>query len=352
MAQTGRVVVTHGQTFEVREYPVPDPAPGTILVKQELAGICGTDLHNWQNGIPGEVAMGHEPVGIVAALGQGVSKDYLGNPVKEGDRVAFHPRNGSGVAYGFQNPEEEPYFSGGFGDYVYLAQPDSCFVVTTGDPKAMVLAEPFCIGVHSVMRGNVQIGDTVIVQGSGAIGLLTLVCAKLSGAAKIILIGGPKGRLELGKRLGATVTIDIDDVPNTEERIEQVLDHTPRREGAEVVFECAGFLPAIPEGLQYVKQDGTFVEVGHFVDTGSLELNPNRHFVRRNLRMEAIWGGRFPHFIRGIPILENNEFPFADLVSHVLPLERVADGFAALNSTYKLGDETVVKIAVGSEVSE
>lgn len=349
MSQSARAVVTHGQSFEIREYPVPDPAPGTVLVKQELAGICGTDLHNWQNGIPGEVTMGHEPVGIIAALGKGVSHDYLGNPIKEGDRLVFHPRNDE-IAYGFRDPEVEPHFGGGFADYIYLAAPGSCYVKTSASPKVMVLAEPFAIGVHSAMRANVQIGDTVIVQGSGAIGLLTLVCAKISGATRLILVGGPKERLEIGRRLGAHVTVDIADHPDPEERIQHVLDQTPRREGAEVVFECAGFLPAIPEGLRYVKQDGTFVEVGHFVDVGSLELNPNKLFVVRNLRMEAIWGSRFPHFLRGLPVLENNEFPFADLVSHVLPLERVAEGFDALNGTYSLGGETVVKIAVGSQV--
>lgn len=349
MSQTARAVVTHGQSFEIREYTVPDPEPGTVLLKQELAGICGTDLHNWQNGIQGEVTMGHEPVGIIAALGKGVTHDYLGNPVKEGDRVALHPRN-NGIAYGFRNPETDP-FRGGFADYLYLSEPDSCFVRTEAPPEVMVLAEPFAIGVHSAMRANVQIGDTVIVQGSGAIGLLTLVCAKISGAARIILVGGPKARLELGKRLGANITVDIEEYPDTEARIEHVLAQTPRGEGAEVVFECAGFLPAIPEGLKYVKQDGTFVEVGHFVDIGSLELNPNKLLVTRNLRLEAIWGSRYPHFLRGLPILENNEFPFADLVSHVLPLERVAEGFDALNGTYHLGDETVVKIAVGSQVS-
>ncbi|MEM7129127.1 MAG: zinc-binding dehydrogenase [Chloroflexota bacterium] len=349
MPQTARAVVTHGQSFDVREYPIPDPAPGTVLLKQELSGICGTDLHNWQNGIEGEVNMGHEPVGIIAALGQGVTKDYLGNPVKEGDRIVLHPRNG-GKAYGFRDPRVDPHFGGGFADYLYLADPNSCFVKTTAPADVMVLAEPFAIGVHSAMRANVQIGDTVIVQGSGAIGLLTLVCAKISGAARIILVGGPKERLEIGKRLGANVTIDIADYPDPEERIQHVLDQTPRREGAEVVFECAGFLPAIPEGLKYVKQDGTFVEVGHFVDVGSIELNPNKLFMVRNLRMEAIWGSRYPHFVRGLPILENNEFPFSDLVSHVLPLEKISEGFDALNGTYSLDGETVVKIAVGSQV--
>ncbi|MCB0095638.1 MAG: alcohol dehydrogenase catalytic domain-containing protein, partial [Caldilineaceae bacterium] len=161
MAKTGRVVVTHGQAFEVREYNVPDPAPGSILLRQELGGICGTDLHNWQKGIETPTLMGHENVGIIEALGAGVKTDYLGNPIQEGDRLVFHPRNGS-MAYGFRGPDEP--FSGGFADYIYLNDPQSCYIKSVKPAKVGVLAEPFTVGVHAVMRAGVQLGDTVIVQ--------------------------------------------------------------------------------------------------------------------------------------------------------------------------------------------
>ena len=348
MARTGKAIIVYGQDFSVQEFPVPDPAPGTVLLRQELGGICGTDLHNWQQGIAEPTFMGHEAVGVIDALGSGVSVDYLGNPIKEGDRVVFHPRN-SGIPYGFRTiPAEDPPFSGGFSEYIYLADAENCFVKFDAPAQVGVLAEPFAVGVHSVMRGNVQIGDTVIVQGSGAIGLMTLVVAKLSGAARLIVVGGPADRLALARRLGADVTIDIEDVPSVEERSALVMAATPRGEGADVVFECAGFLPAIPEGLGYVKQDGTFVEVGHFVNIGSVNINPNTQLLRRNLRLEAIWGSRYHHFVRGLAILEKNELPYADMVSHVLPMERIGEGFDALNGSYRLGDETVVKIAIGS----
>lgn len=346
MPRTGRAVLTHGQEFALQEFPVPDPAPGKILLRQELAGICGTDLHNWQNHIPEPTFMGHEAVGIVAALGRGAQTDYLGNPIAEGDRIVFHPRNG-GVAYGFRTlASEDPPFSGGFAEYIYLADDENCFVKFNGPAEVGVLAEPFAVGVHSVMRANVQLGDTVIVQGSGAIGLLTLVAAKLSGAAQTIVVGGPADRLTLATKLGADVVVDIEDLPDVDARKAHVLAATPRGAGADVVFECAGFLPAISEGLAYVKQDGTFVEVGHFVDIGTVRLNPNTELLRKNLRLEAIWGSRYNHFVRGLALLERNEFAFADLISHVLPLERIADGFRALNGSYRLGEETVVKIAV------
>ena len=170
----------------------------------------------------------------------------------------------------------------------------------------------------------------------------------LAVAAKLIIIGGPAPRLELAKRLGAHVTIDLADVPDVEERKALVMSYTTHGKGANVVFECAGFLPAFPEGLSYVKEDGTFVEVGHFVDTGAVVVNPHQHFLRPNLRLEGVWGSRHHHFVRGMALLENNELPFADMVSHVLPLEETLSGFEALNGSYKLGDEVVIKIAVGS----
>jgi threonine dehydrogenase-like Zn-dependent dehydrogenase len=348
MAQkTGKAVVALGQNFEVREYPVPDPEPGTILLRQELSGICGTDLHNWQKGFQYEVVVGHENVGVIEALGNGVTTDYLGNPIREGDRLIFAPGTGGYGAYGFQpNPDQYPHFHGGFAEYIYLSLPNTCYIKTSAPPEVAVLTEPFTIGVHAVMRGNVELGDTVVVQGAGAIGLVTLVCAKMSGAGKLIMVGGPAKRLELAKKLGADVTINIEEVTSAEERTELVKSHTPRKAGADVVFECAGFLPAIPEGLGYVRHSGTFVEVGHFVDIGTFEFNPNQMIMRKNMRVEAVWASRYEHFVRGLPLLEKNEFPFAEMVSHRLPLTDVRKGFDALNGTYRLGTETVIKIAI------
>ena len=163
------------------------------------------------------------------------------------------------------------------------------------------------------------------------------------------MVVGPSGRLDLAKQLGADVTINIEEFSSVEERTQLVRDQTLHSEGADVVFECAGFLPAITEGLGYVKYSGVFCEVGHFVDVGSFELNPNQMLMRKNLRLEAVWSSQHEHFVRGLPILEQDEFPFADMVSHVLPLSRIREGFEALDGGYRLGNETVIKIAVNAQ---
>lgn len=349
MAKAGRAVVALGRDFTIREYDVPEPGPDDLLLKQEMAGICGTDLHMWQKGIPTETILGHENVGIIEALGKNVKTDFVGNPVKEGDRLIFAPGTPNG-AYGFRpEPDKPPHFLGGFADYISLSLGGTCFIKTDAEPEIAVLTEPFTVGVHAVLRGNVQLGDTVVIQGSGAIGLVTLICAKMSGASTLIVVGGPADRLELAKKFGADVTINIDEIISVEERTELVKSHTARQAGADIVFECAGFLPATPEGLGYVRYGGTFVEVGHFVDMGSIDFNVNRLLMRRNLRLEAIWGSRKEDFTRGLPILEKHELPYEVMVSHVLPLEDIEKGFESLNGSYKIGDETVVKIVVSSD---
>lgn len=346
---TAKAAVMSGERFEIREYEIPDITPDTLLLKQELGGICGTDLHNWEHQrLTGEIILGHENVGIIDKLGSNVKTDHLGQPVAEGDRVILVPGTNKG-AYGFLQAEEEPYLRGGFGEYIYLWNPDTVFIKTDMPPEVGVMTEPFTIGVHGVMRSGLQFGDTVVVQGSGAIGLLTLVCAKVSGAGRLILVGGPPGRLELGKRLGADLVIDIAEVTDPVERAQIVRDHTPRSEGANVVFECAGFLGAIPEGLDYLAKDGTYVEMGHFVDVGTFQCNPNTMFMRKNLRMEAVWASAPEHFVRAMPILEKQEFPIQDLVSHIIPIDRVAEGFNALHNGYRLDGKDAIKIAVKGE---
>ena len=121
---------------------------------------------------------------------------------------------------------------------------------------------------------------------------------------------------------------------------------TPGQAGADVVIEAAGFLPAFPEGLELVKEDGVYVEVGHYVDVGTIEVNPHRHFLRPNLRLEGVRGSNFHHFVRAAAVMESGGIDFAAVISHILPLERVWEGFKALDSDYMLDGKTAFKIAL------
>jgi threonine dehydrogenase-like Zn-dependent dehydrogenase len=346
---TGRSAIFRGteRDFDLVEHPVEAPQPGALLLRMELAGICGTDVHMYETGTPKPMAFGHENSGMIIALGNDVTTDYSGRPIKEGDRIVPHP-GARGGAYGFRSDPESgpPYHTGGYGQYLALSYPDSAIYRVDAPANIAVLLEPLSIGVHALERARIHIGDTVVVQGTGAIGLLTIFLAARAGAVKVIAVGGPKGRLEVAKALGADVCIDIEDVPNPADRVQRVLEETPRGAGADVVFECAGVKAAITEGIDYLRKSGTYCEAGAFVDTGGMTINPNTHFVLKDINLVAPYGSSREHFIRARAIMEKHQDQLGELVSHRMPLTRLQDAFGALLGRYHLDGRDAVKIAV------
>jgi threonine dehydrogenase-like Zn-dependent dehydrogenase len=347
--RTGRAAVFRGNErgFDLLEHDVPTPDPGRVLLRMELAGICGTDAHIYETGTGAPMALGHENSGVVVAMGDGVAGDFTGRPLRLGDRIVPHP-GAAGGAYGFrQNPADSPpHFTGGFGQYLSLCYPDSAIFKLDAPAEIAVLLEPCSIAVHAIDRARIRIGDTVVVQGTGAIGLLTVFLARRAGAVNVIAVGGPAGRLAWAQQLGADVVFDIADVADPATRREAILAATPGGDGADVVFECAGAKPAVAEGIDVVRTGGTFCEVGHFIDTGEIALNPNRHFVMKDLNLVAPYGSKREHFVRARAVLEKDGAPLAGLVSHRLPLDRIGEGFEALIGGYHLDGRDAIKIAV------
>jgi threonine dehydrogenase-like Zn-dependent dehydrogenase len=346
---TGRSAVFRGteRDFDLVEHPVEAPGPGALLLRMELAGICGTDAHIYETGTPKPIALGHENSGIIAALGEGVTSDFTGRPVKVGDRVVPHPRTPAGV-YGFRSDPESgpPYFTGGYGQYLSLGFPDTAFYRIDAPANVAVLLEPLAVAVHAVERAHIHIGDTVVVQGTGAIGLLVIFLAHRAGAANVIAVGGPQGRLDVARSLGADMCIDIEATPDPAERVKEVLAQTSGGAGADVVFECAGVKPAIIEGIDYLRKSGTFCEVGHFVNTGPMTFNPNTHLVVKDITLVAPFGSSREHFIRARAMMEKYQDQLCELVSHRVPMTRLQDAFGALLGRYHLDGRDAVKIAV------
>lgn len=358
--------------FAERRYPIPDPDAGTVLIAMELCGICGTDLHYVDAELPADrypMLLGHENVGHLAALGPGVTMDALGRPVREGDRVVPAGGAPAGMPCGrcyfcavvktpvkciggvmVPNADTPPHLFGGYSEYLYLRVPYAPFFATDLPRECAVLLEPLSIAVHAADRAGVRLGDTVVIQGSGAMGLLQTFCAKLTGAVTVIVVGGPSKRLALARELGADLTIDVMEIPDPTTRVERVRVETTRRLGADIVFECAGVTPAIGEGLAMVRDSGTFVEVGHFVDDGRrASVNPAGELVRRNLRVEAPFASTVEHYARALRLLEKHASSLRGVVSHRLPLERVPEAIDALRGAYRLDDREVIKITVGPQ---
>jgi L-iditol 2-dehydrogenase len=192
------------------------------------------------------------------------------------------------------------------------------------------MLEPMSIAVNGINKIGIRPGEVVAVQGAGPIGLMNIACAKLSGASKVIAVDRIPARLEMAKKLGADVTISLDEVPKAEDRVKLVHEESTGGRGADVVLQCVGVPAAVPEGIDYLRYGGRFCEQGHFSDSGTVEINPSLHLCAKLITLVGAWSSTPPTFIQSLNLMERRDFPYEEVVTHLLPLERLTEGFRAL----------------------
>src|SRR5436190_22320421 len=227
--------------LSLREYPLPSRLePGAALARTEMAGICGTDVHLWKGELPIglPVILGHETVGCIEQLGDGLEKDWTGQPLKIGDRVTWNSAISCGACYycaekkqptrcphrraygiGYQS-NQPPHFWGGYAQFHYLRPRTTIFKLPDDLPTESVIGSGCALitAIHGVERTGIAWRDNVMVQVAGPVGLAALAVAKSAGASQVIVIGGPKHRLQMAKRFGADHVIDIDEVRDSAAR--------------------------------------------------------------------------------------------------------------------------------------
>ena len=291
---------THSMKF--MDVNMPVPKEDEVVVEIEYCGICGSDVHFYENGrigdfvVEGDFILGHETAGTVIQIGSGVTD------LKPGDRVALEPGIACGKCEfckkGLYNlcPDvvffATPPVQGALQNYV--AHPaDMCFKLPENvSTKAGALVEPLAVGLHAAKQGKVTLGDSVVILGSGCIGLVTLLACKAFGAANVIVVDLFEKRLEFAKKMGANHVINARE-ENVEERIKEILGER----GADVVLETAGAVKTIQQTPQFAKSGGTIVLVGmapqdvidyDFSKVMAKELTIKSVFRYRNLYPVAI----------------------------------------------------------------
>jgi len=340
---------------ELRQFPRPDLQPGSALLRTERSEVCGTDVHLWHGrlaGVPYPIIPGHVSAGTIAAA-RGPLTGLEGAPIREGDRVVFFDvhrtcgrcractvyrtptRCAARRVYGITDSADEGLF-GGWAQAIYL-EPG---VGLARLPRGVALDDYIGGGcglltaVHIVERAGIRLGDTVVVQGTGAVGLCAIALAKLAGASAIVAIGAPDDRLALARRMGADVTIDVRTVPPAE-RLDVVTAATDG-EGADVVIEAAGAAAAISEGLELLRVGGRYVIAGHYTDVGDSTINAHRQINRKHLEIMGCWGSEPRHFLGALSVLERHrEIPFRLIGAKTY-------GLAALNEA--LADAEAMRI--------
>ena len=248
-----------------REIPVP--SQGQVLVKMEYCGVCGSDVHFYKEGkvgdtpAPKDFILGHEVAGTITALGEGVTG------LQVGDRVALEPGYTCGKCEfcktGRYNlcPDVQffaaPPVQGALQEYV-VHPADMCFKLPENvSTEEGALVEPLAVGMHAASQANVTLGNSVLILGSGCIGLVTMLSAKARGASKLVVVDLFQKRLDMAKKLGATEVINAKE-ENLVDRVREIFGPL----GADIVFETAGAIPTIQQTPFYVKPGGTICLVG------------------------------------------------------------------------------------------
>ena len=341
--------------LQLRAWPLPvRPEPGAALVRTEMAGLCGTDVHLWRGELPIglPVILGHETVGRLEQLGEGLERDWTGQTLKLGDRVAWNSTTACGQcfycaekrqptrcpqrrAYGIgYRCDQPPHFLGGYAEFHYLRPRTSIFKLPDDVSNESVIGAGCALitAIHGVERTGIEWRDRVVVQGAGPVGIAALAVARSAGAGEVIVIGGPKHRLEMARRFGADHTIDLDDAREPAARIAAVRALTGGY-GADVVLECAGVPGAVVEGMEMCRDGGKYLVLGHYCDAGPVLWNP--HVVtRKQLQVTGSWSSEPRHLRAAIEFLQQTgrEFPFASLVTHRFTLAQANEALATTAS--------------------
>ena len=350
----GRVAVlkAYGGEFELREYPVPDPEPGAILIKLTRAGVCGSDLHIWRGemketygALPKDLTFGHEMCGKVERLGAGITTDSMGRPLCEGDRVTFcyffpcgrcpvclHDEMGScpvRQANFLVSCEVWPHFQGGFGEYFYLRPNHAVFKLADDitDDMAAGVNCAFSQVYAGLDIAAVRAGQTVVIQGAGGLGVYACAVAKEMGAARVIVIDGVEERLTLARSFGATDVVDMREHKTPDDRIKAVKKLTDDW-GGDVVMELVGNPKVVDEGLRMTAPEGTYLEIGNINVGWKAEFDP-AWIIFGNRRIIGLSHYEAEHLRGALDMMTRTRgrYPWNKIISHKFPLEAIEEAF-------------------------
>jgi L-iditol 2-dehydrogenase len=347
----GRAAVTleNSRAMELTEYDVPEPGPDEILIEVTLASICGSDLHMWRGEVPwfqkAPGIQGHEMAGRVARLGANRTADSLGRPLHEGDRVAYAYFIPCGECWACMSgttgcpnryrtrtsitADAPPHFLGAYAEY-YLLKPTQ-WVFKVPDELPDELVAPVNCALSQVVYGlnqiGVWLGDTVVIQGAGGLGIYACGVAKDMGAGRVVAIDAIPERLELAREFGADETIDLRELPTKEARVQRVKDLT-NGVGTDVCVEVVGVANVVQEGIEMTRVGGRYLWMGNIVPGAKAEIVP--HDATRQ-----------PKTIRGVLAYDRwvipraldwvnrtkDKYPFDKLVGARFALDQINEAF-------------------------
>jgi len=310
------------------EIEIPKIGKSDVLIKVAYAAICGSDLPRSQNENGARLyplILGHEFSGIIAEIGENVTK------AKIGDKVAVAPlipdpesEYSKAGEYGLSDNYNiiGTGSNGAFAEYVKVPQEHIVFVPDSLDLETAAGIEAAAIAFHALRRSEIEIGDTVAVLGCGSIGQLTIQCAKIFGASKVIAVDIFDDKLKLAKEVGADVTINS----KNENLMERIQEETEL--GVHVVLETAGSKITQEQALLITRKHGKIVYVGISHSPLSLSEEAAERILRAELTIKGSWNSYtapYPgkDWVGTMHFMKTGDIVFKPMISHRIQLSEV-----------------------------
>ncbi len=344
------VLEEFNKPLRIREMKIPDLLPGQVLVRIAASGVCGSDVHMQQGKDPRlalPMSLGHEGVGRIVEI-NGEKKTVLGEELKAGDTIIWNRGVLCGKcyyctishqpslcenrwAYGIhRSVSDPPHLNGCYAEHLILSEKTDILLLDDRDPAVYVPAS--CSGATAAhafeyARANMNIGDSVLVQGPGPLGIFLVAYAKASGAGQIIVTGGTQSRLEMCREFGATEVLNRHEY--SQEETKEVIMSLTHGRGVDVAIEASGSLKAIMDGMPLVRTGGTYISAGFGEPAGSVEFPWFENVIRKNLNVQGVWVSDTRHVLEAMRLVKMNYEKFAKMITHRFKLEDATD---ALNS--------------------
>lgn len=313
-----------GLPMQVRELEEPELEMNSAILDVLFSEVCGTDLHLHAGhlaGVPYPIIPGHVSVGVLRKI-RGSLVDSDGRRFREGDEVTFLDVHGTcgecwycsvakastrcpkrkvyGVTYGVADG-----LAGGWAQSVYLKPNTRCLSLGGVDPQRFMAGGcSLPTAIHAVERGEVSLGDIVLVFGSGPVGLSSIICALLRGAHRVFCLGAPEARLKVARKVGAHQAKDFTACSEAE-GLEWIRDLTDGR-GADVTIEATGNPQAVVDAMRFTRDAGRVVVVGQYTNVGEISINPHMDLNKKHLDVRGCWGSDFSHFYKSVRLMTDS----------------------------------------------
>jgi alcohol dehydrogenase len=333
----------------LEEKPIPSPNPGEVLLRISTTTICGTDIHilKGEHTVEKGRIIGHEPVGIIEAIGEGVTG------YEEGQRVISCAVTPCGQCFSCLNNNKTHCNSQALGGWVlgnthngaqaeYVTIPNAqanlaIVPESLTDEQVLMCPDIMTTGFSCAECGDIQIGDTVAIFAQGPIGLCALAGAKLLGATTIIVVDSVAERLTVSKELGADYIINFKE----KNPLEEIMNIT-NNEGVDVALEAVGLQETFENCLRAVKPGGNVSSVGVY----SKDLNvPVDAFIAglgdHTIRTSVCPGGK-ERMRRMMSVIASGRLNLNSLVTHHYKLDDIEDAY----ELFKDQRDGVLKIAI------